>query len=435
MPPLKKPDALVTARSPRASIARDGEPRAVAIPRPWLVCLLILFVAPWLVVGSIYVRGPEPILTSARAAPPATVAAAAGPWGQLAVTPIIVSPPLEYVPADWVRRDQPYAWYFPETSPDLLATFLNSTGLPPEQIARLRAAARPEPRIRGLILVPDPEVIRTMTPEVRARVYTELAKTSLNADQANAFRFSGPSIDEWLEGSLISADTRRLIEPLIYRHGASFHFGDAEFVRTQIKDEQELQYVAKVLLRQSTLLVQLAVSSPSEVAGLAEYWGRGGRRTDVRPLLESVADTEDGRTIDIVHLLPSFARNHLYRYPKVSTGDYEKPLLANCLWSALNFFRAVPEDRFLDVGVAISTLRNEYYVVQHGYQLGDIVALLDREGNLFHVAVYIADDLVFTKNGTSPVAPWAIMPLPQVLDFYRVHESNPRLIYHRRNDL
>ena len=52
-----------------------------------------------------------------------------------------------------------------------------------------------------------------------------------------------------------------------------------------------------------------------------------------------------------------------------------------------------------------------------------------------HVAVYVADDLVFTKNGTSPVAPWTIMPLDRVKDYYRNQSENPRLIYHRRNDL
>ena len=55
--------------------------------------------------------------------------------------------------------------------------------------------------------------------------------------------------------------------------------------------------------------------------------------------------------------------------------------------------------------------------------------------NLFHVAVYLADDLVFTKNGTSPVAPWAIMPIDRLKAFYASRSPNLRLIYHRRNDL
>jgi hypothetical protein len=167
------------------------------------------------------------------------------------------------------------------------------------------------------------------------------------------------------------------------------------------------------------MLVRLSVTKDSEIPALTEYWGRGGRSTEIRPLLESVAGAAEEGSIDIVHLLPSFARNRLYRFPKLTTGDLNKPLLANCLWSSLNFFGSAPDDRFLDVDTALTELRQNYYIVEHGYQLGDIIAFLDAEGDLYHVAVYIADDLVFTKNGMSPVSPWTIMPLQRVKDNYR----------------
>ena len=102
--------------------------------------------------------------------------------------------------------------------------------------------------------------------------------------------------------------------------------------------------------------------------------------------------------------------------------------------SSLNFFSLEPDDRYLDVNNAIAALRTGYHIVESNYQLGDIIAFLDNEGDMFHVVVYIADDLVFTKNGTSPVSPWTLMPLQRVKDYYRTHTENPRLIYHRRND-
>ena len=228
-----------------------------------------------------------------------------------------------------------------------------------------------------------------------------------------------------------SPEARRIVEPLIYRDGAFLHFADIELVRSQIKDPDQLRRVAKTLLRQATVLVRLSVRDPSEVPGLAEYWGRGGRRTDLRPLLESVAGAGPDHSIDIVHLLPAFARNHLYRYPQLTAADLNQSLLANCLWTALNFFTVVPENRFLELPVALETLKRDYFIVQSGFQLGDVIAFLDEEGDLFHVAVYLADDLVFSKNGTSPVSPWIIMPLDRVKGYYRLRSSNPRLIYHR----
>lgn len=408
----------------------------VAVPRLWLAALTALVVVPWLAAGALYLRtgrsSSGPVETRAVAD---GRAASSGPWGTLHLTPVVVSPPLEYVAADWGRTDEPDTWYFPGTSMDVLDAFLASTGLSAEQVGRLRSAARPHPGIRGLVLTPDPELVRGLSPEVRARLYTQLARTPLNFDQANSFRFFGTSAGEWLGGTLISPATQKLVESMVYRDGEFLNFADPEAIRAAVGDGEELRRLAKALLRQSTLLVRLSVRDHAEVDVLAEYWGRGGRRIDLRPLLESVAGAGSDASIDIVHLLPTFARHHLYRYPKVSTADYAKPLLANCLWTALNFFRPAPDDRFLDVNVALQALKRDYYVVEHGYQLGDIVGFIDDEGDLFHVAVYLADDLLFTKNGTSPMAPWTIVTTDYLKGYYRRHADDMRLIYHRRNDL
>jgi hypothetical protein len=406
------------------------------MPKAWFIAGLLVLTIPWLVVAALYFRAPA----APAADGPDFVAvgnsrgANAGPWGRLTVTPIIVSPPLEYVAADWGRPDGPYRWFFPGTSPELLHTFLSATGLTADQVGRLESTVERGPQNAGLTLKPDLDLLRSLAPDVRARLYLQLAKSSLNGDQANSFRFFGTSTNDWLGGTLIAPTTRQLIEPLIYRDGDVMHFADAEIAHKQVGDRQELQRLAKALLRQPTMLVRLSVDKTSQIADLAQYWGRGGRSTDVRPLLESVAGAGAEGEIDVVHLLPSFARNRLYRYPKLTTGDLTKPALANCLWSALNFFALEPDDRYLELNPALTALRQDYHIVESNYQLGDIIALIDAEGDLFHVVVYLADDLVFTKNGTSPVSPWTISTLQRVKDYYRTHSENPRLIYHRRND-
>lgn len=405
---------------------------SVALPRHWLIALVVLFAIPWLIVAALLLRGELRSAADDSGMPVATAEASRGPWGHLRLTPIVVSPPLEYVPADW-GRNAPAEWIFASATPDVVAAFLQSVGLSPEQIARLSPRMRREASIAGVVINPPPDLVRELSPDVRARLYTQLARDSRNFDQAQSFRFIGGSPEEWFGGSLMSAATRQLVEPLVYRDGAFLHFADIESIRAQIASPEERQYLAKTLLRNATVMVHLSVDAAEEVGGLAAYWGTGGRRTDIRPLLESVSDANDERLVDIVHLLPAFARNHLYRYPKLQTVDLTRPLLANCLWSSLNFFEDIPDDRFLDVNYALTTLRTKYYVVEHGYQLGDIVALVDDEGDLFHVAVYLADGLLFTKNGTSPVAPWTIMSLDHLKDFYGRRAENPRVIYHRLN--
>jgi hypothetical protein len=437
MPISRKPDAGVPAKRPKLEPAPNGGTHVVSVPRSWLITAAALIAVPWLIVVALYLGN-----IPGNAGSPATGqiiygpgrSAASGPWGDLVVTPILISPPLEYIGSEWGGRAAgPDQWFFPGTSVELLDAFLTASGLDGDTVGRLRATARPDAETRGLIVTPDPELVRRLDPQVRARLYGQLAKSRLNFDQANSFRFLGPSVGAWLDGSLISPQTRQLVEPLVYREGGVLHFADVELIRSQVGDVEELRRLAKTLLRQSTVLVRLTVDNASQVDGLVEYWGRGGRRTDLRPLLESLAGAGPERSIDIVHLLPVFARNHLYRYPKITTADFDRPLLANCLWSALNFFSTAPDDRFLDVDVALNSLRSDYYVIESGFQLGDIIAFLDEGGNLFHMAVYLADDMVFSKNGTSPMAPWAIQSIEEIKDYYSTRSTAPRLIYHRAN--
>lgn len=387
---------------------------------------------PWLVVAWFYFGNAAGTDATPGGPPAVETAGGTGPWGHLIRTPIVISPPLEYVPADW-GRNEPAEWVFPDATVEVVTAFLASSGFSPEQIAQLGPHTRREAQVSGVVIRPPAAVVAGLSPDVRARLYTQLSRSMLNFDQAQSFRFRGKTPSDWFNGTLMSADTRRLVEPLVYSDSNFLHFADIETVRSQISSPLERQYLAKGLLRNATVMVRLSVESPEEVAGLATYWGTGGRRTDIRPLLESISDANDGRTIDIVHLLPGFARDHLYRFPKVQTMDLTRPLLSNCLWSSLNFFEDVPDDRYLDVTYALNALRSNYYVVEHGFQLGDIVALVDDEGDLFHLAVYLADGLLFTKNGTSPVAPWTIMSVDELKDFYHRRAEAPRVIYHRLN--
>lgn len=404
------------------------------MPRAWLVALATLLIVPWLVAGMLYLKpwadaagvGASAVRTSPTEVPE-------GPWGRLTLMPVVISPPLELVSTDW-GPVQPPVWVFPATAADEVERFLVAAGVPGPDAARVRATARLEPRIAGVVVMPDPAWVTSLSPDVRARVYATLGKTGMNVDQAQAFRYRGPSVEAWLGQSLASKKTQDLVAPLVYRVGDYMLFADIERVRAQIGDAEELRRLAKGLLRQPTVLVHLSVPDAASVSALADYWGKGGRRTDVRPLLESVAGGGPEGAIDLVHLLPAFVRNHLYRYPRLSAADFDRPVIANCLWSSLNFFAAEPDDRFLDVETALDTLKRDYFVVESQFELGDVVAFLDEDGTIFHAAVYLADDLVFSKNGTSPMAPWTLMSIDDVKGYYQTRAENPRLIFHRRND-
>jgi hypothetical protein len=410
----------------------------MVVSRTWLLLFCALFLVPWIITALIYSSGSASAESSASVAGAgsrnaATTGGDAQPWGQLEIAPIVISPPLEYVPTNWGPIEPP-RWVFPGATHQQLEQFFASTGMQQGHVSMLMTTARPEPRINGLIVSPDPSIVREMSSEVRKRVYLQLAKAPFNHRHNMSYRHYGPTPDVWLGRSRISPATFKLVEPFVYADAGFLYFSDIDMIRTQIPDGPELQRLAKALLRESTLLVRLHVNDVNRIDALADYWGKGGRRTDIRPLLESLADSGPGSSIDIAHLLPPLARQQLYRYPRISLKDFEKPGLVNCFWTALNFFNAEPDDRLLDSKVAFERLKQDYYIVHDNLQLGDIAAFSDTDGNYFHASVYLADNLVFGKNGNSPLSPWTIVPMDRLKGYYLDHQDDWNLTYYRRKD-
>jgi hypothetical protein len=223
----------------------------VAIPRRCLIVLAVIQIALCIELSSIWLR-PVSHAGSGEVENAAHVQAVhAGKWGDLKLVPIVISPPMELVYTNWGFMRQP-TWFFPDANTDMVVQTLQSAGVLPTDAARLRAAARPEPRIAGVVLSPDPAWVRSLPQETRARIYYVLAKSGLNVDQNQAFRYPGENPEKWLGSSLISAHTRQLVEPLIYREGGYMLFSDIELVRSEIGSESELRRLGKVLFQQPT---------------------------------------------------------------------------------------------------------------------------------------------------------------------------------------
>lgn len=395
-----------------------------------------LVVAPWLFVAYLYRQAEEP---KASPAPPAAtsgvVVGAPGDWGQLETAPIAISPPLEYIPDDPDKAPPRARWCFPEVTPETLARWLAEAGFPPEDLERTMATARPEPRVAGVAVEVEPATVRKLSPDARARIYIRLAVTALNPRQQNAARFYG-SADEWFHKPPFSPRTLEILRPLVYSHEGFQYFADIDLVYAEVADPQERRRLAKRLLREKTLLVKLRIPDAARLDSIVQYWGRGGRMTDIRPILESVAEMGPDASVDVVHLLPAFARRHLYRYPQVTLADFDKPGLANCFWTAMNFYNRRPfDDRFLDVNYAVAALKRDYYLVHDRQQLGDVVMFSTYDGQFYHAAVHVADGIVFGKNGSSFLAPWTLLPLDRVKGYFPQHAPGGRVSFYRRNGL
>ena len=180
------------------------------------------------------------------------------------------------------------------------------------------------------------------------------------------------------------------------------------------------------------MLVRVHVTPESDVEALVKYWGRGGREKRIRPLIESVANLPAGEDLNVSFLLPQFARLRLYVFPDPD-GDL-KEAKTDCFYTALNFFNTKSDERFLDPVIRKQTFDNEYQVIRGQPLLGDLLMFFNPKGEAFHVAVYVAQDIVFTKNGENYLQPWVLMRMDDLMAFYG-SEAPLRMFIYRRKDM
>ena len=84
----------------------------------------------------------------------------------------------------------------------------------------------------------------------------------------------------------------------------------------------------------------------------------------------------------------------------------------------MNFFRAKPDNRFLDFAYVQRVLKSDYKQIDGPPIYGDVISLQNATGTPVHMCVYLADDVVFTKNGHDHIEPWLLMKLPDILAQY-----------------
>lgn len=337
-----------------------------------------------------------------------------GPWGQLESTRIMIEPPEEFIPTE--LGDLQPCWVFRGYSDAKLDALWAEAGLTAEQRKSLADSARRDrPDPDTLVIRPDPELILGLSTAARAKIYVTLAEFPENGPQREPFRFRADMVDEWFAGSKVAPATITLTRQLLYPRHISVYFSDHQVVLDRLPVSERTTYL-KTLSRKSALLVKVRVQAEADVDELARYWGRGRRAKDVRPLLQSLLSQPGGGVIDLVHLLPHFPRGLLYTYPLPS--ERTKDGTHDCHWTSFNFYNDEPDERFTDIDFVKKKLFEDYYLVQGEPALGDIVMFLQPGGVVVHSCVYVADNIVFTKNGPSYAVPWLLSELNNVIAFY-----------------
>jgi hypothetical protein len=404
------------------------------VPKRWLAAFLIALVLPWAVVAlaAVHVRGPrswQPLWGNAK--PDAGSLAKPGPWGELQVIPITISSPIEFV-QELGETFHQTKWHWRGLTRERLTQFFQKAGVTPDQLSRLQAATREEPGAGRLVIDPPAEVVRELSTQARKAIYGALSHEPANVQQMNAFRIPTDVMREAFDDLELPADAVALVKKLCFPNGSYSFFADLPLVKPLLPEPAQQQRLMKAITTESSLLLRLRLTKESDLAALADYWGRGGRGKDIQPLLESLARLPGGQSLDVVHLLPGFARRRIYNYPEPSTDPVS--MNRDCLWTAMNFFQAVGDEIPAVTETLQAKMRKDYFPIHAQPLLGDLV-LLSIEGRTpIHAAVYIADDIVFTKNGSRTSSPWTFCKISEIRDYY-LSATPLQVTYFRRRDM
>ena len=363
-------------------------------------------------------------------ATPATPATPAShPWGDLATLDIEIEQPEEYVSLESTTVP-PTAWAFGGTTRTQARTLMTQCGFTAAQVEQ--AFAQVEDTANATIVRPTPELVLALTPEVRSKFYTLLAQWTDNAHMATPYHLPGESLDEIFIKSEVDPAASAMVRKLAYNRNGRRYFSDPELVLRQIPTPEGRLHLLKALTYQTAVMARLRLDSNSDIDKILGYWGAvpGVRTKDLRPLLESIARIPAGGTISLLYLLPKFARERLYTFPlPTQPGDPKM----DCHWTALNFFNEVTDDRLQDNAYASQQIKERFYQIGKPSMCGDLVFFTNPTGEVIHSAVYIADDICFTKNGINYGQPWILMRLRELSDVYTFADQ-PQLLYYRRKE-
>jgi hypothetical protein len=337
-----------------------------------------------------------------------------GPWGELLTRDIQLERPAEYLTAE-VANPPPETWTFAGLNREAVKALLGKNGLNAAQIDAVMKTV--EEKDSGTVVKPSMNFLLSLNPQTRGKLYVALQGMNVNLYLDYPFIFPNGSIDSIYADPRLNPDDVKLLRELVYNNGGAQQFSDYNAVLCQIPDFKRRVALSRRLSRQSAVLARLIVKPDTDIDKIAAYWGNvpNVRFTDLRPLLESLKALPEGGNISLLYLLPRFARDRLYTFPlPAQPGD---PVM-DCHWTTFNFSSETPDNRFNDPAYAARFIDKSYYQIAAPSQYGDILLLMNDKNEIKHSAVYLADDLVFTKNGNNYSQPWMLMRIPDLLATY-----------------
>jgi hypothetical protein len=339
----------------------------------------------------------------------------AGPWGDLQYYQVHLEIP------DWMinsvqRPSVTPTWYFPGGTQASIRALFQQAELPAALQEYLLDPAHQSVQDGMLTVFPPLPDLIAMTPTQRTIIYSELAKSEVNTSYARPICIANGDPDSWFAQSGLRPELLEMTKKLSYIHGGMLWFSDLGVVLGMAQSKNEGRDIVRTMQRSSSLVLRLNLKASTNVEQVVRYWTADGRNKEIESMLRAAAQTQGNDDLDVIHLLPPLPRRYLYTYYSGEIPIFGT--LPNCHWTSLNFFNATPLDYHRDPRLATLHVNEDYTMVPEPYQLGDVLMFVTAAGFPMHSCVYIAADIVYTKNGQSATCPWILMKLGDLKKMY-----------------
>lgn len=352
-----------------------------------------------------------------------------GPWGELVTRDIVLERPAELVTAEATTLG-PEMWAFRGKKPDEVKVLLARIGVSDAQLATLFAPGAFQEDAVGTVLKPSPAFVMSLDPKSRQQLSTGLYGLGANIHLDFPLLFQPKIIESISADDHLMPEDVAVFKKLLYLNGDVSVLANYQTLMDQIPTAARRVAMGRAISRQVAVLAGLTILPDTDVDKIATYWGHldGVRFNDIRPMLEALRRLPEGGSLSSFWLLPKFARDRLYTFPlPPQPGDANM----DCNWSTYNFLNEERNGQLANSSNLVEFLNRDYYVVQSPSVCGDIFLLMNDQSQILHSAVYLADDLVFTKNGGAFNQPWMLMHIPDLLTAY-LTVPGQKVIYMRK---
>jgi hypothetical protein len=99
----------------------------------------------------------------------------------------------------------------------------------------------------------------------------------------------------------------------------------------------------------------------------------------------------------------------------------------------MNFANETRDHRFFDGQYVQTVLAAQYHRVPKADAFGDVILYYEpgQQWQAVHMCVFIAENVVFTKNGSDLYQPWVLMHMDDMLINYPTDKSLQTAVYRR----